>query len=248
MLRRTLQRRQTDRRTRHHLMLDNALNPREYFNWHPREFKPYHYDKHQFLFEQQRFAQYHHLLCHQVYLQDLDQLVRYPEPHTWIIDCRMEPEKMHRWVPHSHWLPRDEIEYALQLTGKEFAEMYGMPKPSRDEDVILISHDGLASEQVGWEFKKAYFHHVYNYRGGTNELFGETYKDFPEMQTELKPWKGPFPQQGFYTDNWTKKKLLTRTGPFDRQYEMQDFQLPDLELEKARHPEGFGHNMPYGLR
>ncbi|RHW71940.1 thiosulfate sulfurtransferase [Trypanosoma brucei equiperdum] len=65
----------------------------------------------------------------------------------------------------------------------------------------------------------------------------------------LSPWKGPFPQSGVFVDKWSKRKVLTRTGPFDRQYEMQDFALPDLELEKARHPEeGPRQNMPFGLQ
>lgn len=230
------------------MMLDGQVNPREWFNWHPREFQPWHYDKHRWHYEQHQHAHLHHLLCHQVYLKDMLQLVRYPEPTTIIIDARMDPRKMHRWVPHSHWLPRDEIEYALQLTNDEFAEMYGFQKPDRGHDIWIVSHNGLASEQAGWEFKKGFYRHVYNYRAGTNELFGEQYLDFPPVQP-LKPWKGPFPQNGLYTDVWSKRKVLTRTGPFDRQYELQDFALPDLETERKRHPEeGPRTHVPYALQ
>ena len=155
---------------------------------------------------------------------------------------------MRCWVPSSHWLPRDEVEYALQLSREEFVEMYGFAKPQPHEDVILVSHDGIASEQAGWEFRKGFFQHVYNYRGGTNELFSEGFNDFPPLP-KLQPWKGPFPQHGIFVDAWSKRKVLTRTGPFDRQYELEDFALPDLELEKARHPaEGPRMDRPYALR
>lgn len=181
------------------------------------------------------------------------------------------------------------MEYALQLDPSEFLEMYAFPKPSHHEDIILISHNGLASEQAGWEFKKSFYQHVYNYRGGTNELFRdgessgsgrlqseaaerlhaignssdeessssdnrnskgvvEEYSDF-NIEEKLKPWKGPFPQSQIYVDEWSKRKLLTRSGPFDKRYEMQDFALPDLELEKKRHPEeGPRSHMPFGLQ
>lgn len=247
-MRRTAAVLQADRRTRHHMMVDGQMNPREWFNWHPREFQPWFYDKHKWQYEQHQYAHVHHLLCHQVYLKDVLQLVQFPEPSTVILDTRMDPAKMHRWVPHSHWLPRDEIEYALQLSDEEFTDMYGFSKPDRGHDLIVVSHNGLASEQSGWELKKAYYRHVYNYRGGSNELFGEKYVDFPPVQA-LKPWKGPFPQSGLYTDVWSKRKVLTRTGPFDRQYELQDFALPDLEAERKRHPEaGPRTNVPYALR
>ncbi|ORC90700.1 S-adenosylmethionine synthetase [Trypanosoma theileri] len=241
-------RRQADRRTRHHMMVDGQINPREWFNWHPKEYQPWYFDRHKFLYEQQQYAQFHHLLCHQVYLKDILHLVRYPEPYTYIIDCRTSPLKMHRWVPHSSWLPRDEVEYALQLSPEEFVDMYGFKKPRKSDDIILVSHNGLHSEQAGWEWKKQFFQHVYNYRGGTNELFGELYSDMV-LKDSLAPWKGPFPQSGIFVDKWSKRKVLTRTGPFDRQYEMQDFALPDLELEKPRHTEdGPRQNMPYGLQ
>ena len=173
--------------------------------------------------------------------------------------------------------------------------MYAFPKPMHHEDIILFSHNGLASEQAGWEFKKCFYQHVYNYRGGTNELFAtgeiltndvagtaerfgkpesssedggdssseessssvvvpglssisENYSDF-QIEERLKPWKGPYPQSQVYVDEWSKRKSLQRTGPFDRRYEMQDFSLPDLELEKKRHPEeGPRSHMPYGLQ
>ncbi|KAG5472575.1 hypothetical protein LSCM1_03980 [Leishmania martiniquensis] len=239
---------QSDRRTRHHMMIDGEINPREWFNWHPKEYQPWYFDRHKFLYEQGQYAAHHHLLCHQAYLKDMIHLMCYPEPRTFIIDCRMSPAKMHRWVPHSVWLPRDEVEYALQLTNDEFQEMYGFTKPAKDDDILLISHNGLASEQAGWEWRKQYYQHVYNYRGGTNELFGENYHDFV-LKDRLDPWKGPYPQKSIFVDKWSKRKVLTRTGPFDRQYEMQDFALPDLELEKPRHSEdGPRQNMPYGLQ
>lgn len=147
------------------MTLDGQINPREWFNWHPREYLPTHkYDLHKFLYERHQFAHLHHLLCHQVYLKDMLQLTTCPEPATWIIDCRMDATRMTRWVPHSHWIPRDEVDYALQLKQDEFVEMYGFPKPAHHDDIILVSHNGLASEQTGWEFRKAFFHHVYNYR------------------------------------------------------------------------------------
>eukprot|EP00758_Cryptobia_borreli_P007951 Tbor_TRINITY_DN5345_c0_g1::TRINITY_DN5345_c0_g1_i1::g.4331::m.4331 len=243
---------QADRRTRSHLMLDGQINPREWHNWHMKEYQPWHYDRHKFLYEQMQWSHVHHLLCHQVYLDDIKQLTQYPEPSTIIIDTRMRPNKMHRWVPNSHWVPRDEVEYALQLTDEEFKDMYGFEKPDkRLNDIILISHNGHASEQAGWEFRKAFYTHVYNYRGGCNELFAEDYYDFPPSE-KLKPWKGPFPQQGIYIDKWSKRKVLTRMGPFDRQYEMEDFALPDLEREKARHKDNEDglprQHMPYGLQ
>lgn len=230
------------------MMVDGQINPREWFNWHPKEYQPWYFDRHKFLYEQRQYAQFHHLLCHQVYLKDMLHLMRYPEPYTHIIDCRTSTQKMHRWVPHSLWLPRDEVEYALQLSADEFLDMYGFRKPDKSDDVILLSHNGIYSEQAGWEWKKQFFQHVYNYRGGTNELFGESYSDM-NVSDVLSPWKGPFPQSGVFVDKWSKRKVLTRTGPFDRQYEMQDFALPDLELEKARHPEeGPRQNMPFGLQ
>ena len=248
MLRRFAPCRQADRRTRHHLMLDGQINPREWFNWHSREFQPHYYDMHKFLYERHQWAHVHHLLCHQVYRKDMDRLVECPEPHTIIVDTRTDTAKMHAWVPHSVWLPRDEVEYALQLNDSEFLEMYAFPKPKTHDDIIVLSHNGLASEQAGWEFKKAFYCHVYNYRAGTNELLGEQYTDMA-VEEKLAPWKGPFPQSGIYVDEWSKRKLLTRTGPFDRRYEMQDFQLPDLELEQPRHGEnGPRSNMPYGLQ
>eukprot|EP00796_Vickermania_ingenoplastis_P005500 gene5500-3971_t len=225
-----------------------AINPREWFNWHPKEYQPWYFDEHKFLYERQQYAANHHLLCHQVYLKDMEQLFLYPEPTTHIIDCRTSTSKMHRWVPHSCWLPRDEVEYALQLSNEEFRDMYGFLKPGKSHDIILVSHDGLASEQAGWEFKKQYYQHVYNYRGGTNELFQETYTDF-HLKEKLDPWKGPYPQNSIFVDKWSKRKVLMRTGPFDRQYEMQDFALPDLELERPRHSEdGPRQHMPYGLQ
>ena len=238
-----------DRRTRHHMMIEGQINPREYFNWHPREYLPWHYDKHRFIYEQHQYHHVHHLLCQQVYWKDVHQLIHCPEPnHTAFIDVRMDPGKMHQWVPHSNWLPRDEIEYALQLTGDEFLEMYSFNLPGPSVNIVLFSHDGIASEQAGWEFKKLYYPNVYNYRGGCNELFGESYADFP-LPVKLAPWKGPFPQNQTYIDVWSKRKVLTRTGPFDRQYELQEFPLPDLELEKGRHPEtGPRSHMPYGLQ
>ncbi|KAG8339499.1 S-adenosylmethionine synthetase [Trypanosoma vivax] len=230
------------------MIVDGQINPREWFNWHPKEYQPWYFDRHKFLYERFQYAHLHHLLCHQVFLKDILQLVQFPEPKTHIIDCRTAPLRMHRWIPHSLWLPRDEVEYALQLDDDEFVDMYGFVKPSKSDDIILVSHNGLYSEQAGWEWKKQYFQHVYNYRGGTNELFGERYSDTVLADT-LPPWKGPFPQNCIFVDKWSKRKVLTRTGPFDRQYEMQDFALPDLELERARHPEeGPRQNMPFGLQ
>ena len=229
-------------------MHEGQINPRSWFNWHPREFKPWYYDRHRWEYEQMQWQHVHHLLCQQVFLKDMLQLARYPEPDTVIIDVRMNTEKMHHWIPNSNWIPRDEIEYALQLSETEFKELYGFHPPRQGDNIILVSHNGYASEQAGWEFKKQYFPSVFNYRAGTNELFGESYLDFP-LRGKLSPWKGPFPQSGIYIDVWSKRKVLTRTGPFDRQYEMQDFSLPDLEAEKARHPaEGPRMNMPWGLR
>jgi hypothetical protein len=254
MLRRSTVIRQADRRLRHHFNLDGMINPREWLNFHPKEFLPHYYDRHRFVYEQEQWAHKHKLLCRQVFYDDILRLVRFPEPCTWIIDCRMDVEKMHKWVPGSNWVPRDEIEYALALEEHEFSEMYGFTKPKHSEDIILISHDGLASEQAGWEFRKQYFQHVYNFRGGTNELFEENYADYPShldpATGKLPAWKGPFPQQGIYVDEWSHRKVLTRTGPFDRQYELEDFALPDLELEKPRHSEEHGPrgHMPYGIR
>eukprot|EP00388_Colpodella_angusta_P049316 GDKK01079288.1.p1 GENE.GDKK01079288.1~~GDKK01079288.1.p1 ORF type:complete len:252 (-),score=-6.09 GDKK01079288.1:66-821(-) len=251
MLRRTRLVAEADRRTRHHMMLDNQINPREWFNWHMKEYQPWHFDRHKFLYEQIQWAHMHHLLCHQVYLKDMQQLTTRPEPRTHIIDTRMNTTKMHRWIPNSVWIPRDEVEHALQLTSEEFLNMYGVRKPEQDEDIVLISHNGLASEQAGWEFRKAFYTHVYNYRGGCNEIFAENYVDFPPVE-KLKPWKGPFPQNGIYIDKYSKRKVLTRTGPFDRQYEMEDAQLPDLDVEKARHAEAEDglprQDRPYGLQ
>lgn len=248
MLRRPFLLRMSDKRCRLHMMIDEEINPREWFNFQPKEFLPnYYYDRHKFLFEQTQWSHMHHLLCHQVYLKDMMQLLEHPEPTTVIIDCRTEPTKMHRWIPNSNWLPRDEIDYALQLMPDEFLAMYGFPKPALADDVILVSHCGHASEQTGWEFRKAYFHHVYNYRAGTNELFGEEYQDYP-LEKMLKPWKGPFPQNGYYFDHWSKRKVLTRTGPFDRRYEMQDFSLPDLEAERVAYEDRSLNKMPWGLR
>ncbi|CUG91059.1 Hypothetical protein, putative [Bodo saltans] len=247
-MRRTCITSQADRRTRHHMMQDGQINPREWFNWHMKEYQPWYYDQHKFLYERLQWNHVHHLLCHQVYLKDMLQLAQNPEPKTFVIDCRMNPDKMHRWIPHSHWLPRDEVEYALQLTETEFREMYGFGKPAHEDDIIIVSHNGLASEQAGWEWRKAFYLHVYNYRSGTNELFGEKYSDFV-VDAKLPEWKGPYPQSGIFVDKWSKRKVLTRTGPFDRQYEMQDHALPDFELEQARHPEsGPRQNMPYGLQ
>nr|CCC91179.1 unnamed protein product [Trypanosoma congolense IL3000] len=244
----SLVRLQSDRRTRHHMMIDGQINPREWFNWHPKEYQPWYFDRHMFLYERQQYAHLHHLLCHQVYLKDMLHFLRHPEPFAHIIDCRTAPIKMHRWIPHSLWLPRDEVEYALQLTAEEFVDMYGFRKPEKSDDIILVSHNGIYSEQAGWEWKKQFYQHVYNYRGGTNELFGEAYSD-TAVKDVLAPWKGPFPQSAIFVDKWSKRKVLTRTGPFDRQYEMQDFALPDLELEKARHPEeGPRQHMPFGLQ
>lgn len=234
MLRLTQRFANADRRTRHHNMLDGQINPREWFNWHMKEYQPWHYDRHKFLYEQMQWAHVHHLLCQQVYLKDVQQLAACPEPTTMVIDTRMNTTKMHRWVPNSIWIPRDEVDYALQLSQEEFLSMYGVRKPALNEDIVLISHDGHASEQAGWEFRKAFYTHVYNFRGGCNELFGESYADFAPVE-KLKPWKGPFPQNGIYVDKYSKRKVLTRTGPFDRQYEMEEAQLPDLDAEKARH-------------
>jgi hypothetical protein len=237
-----------DRRLRHHAMLDGQINPREWFNWHPKEFQPWYYDRHRWLYEQHQYHHVHHLLCQQVYLKDMVQLMKCPEPTTVIIDCRMSTEKMHRWIPHSKWIPRDEVDYALQLTAEEFLELYGFEQPVRSQNIICVSHNGLASEQAGWEFKKQYYPSVWNFRGGCNDLFGEKYADFPPPG-KLAPWKGPFPQNGLYVDNWSKRKVLTRVGPFDRQYELDEFALPDLELESKRHPEdGPRSHMPWGLQ
>ena len=252
MLQRTLFFRQADRRTRHHMSLDGQVNPREWFNWHPREFLPYYYDKHKFVYERSHWSHVHHLLCHQVYLKDMLQLAQYPEPSTWVIDVRTEPSRMHRWFPHSNWLPRDEVDYALQLDEAEFIEMYGFRKPPQTDDVILLSHDGRAAEETGWEFKKCYYTHVYNFRGGTNELYNEKYEDFGgAMSNELRPWKGPYPSSHIFIDAFSRRKVLTRTGPFDKQYEFQEFALPDLEAEKPRHShleDGPRSNMPWGLQ
>ncbi|CAD2217909.1 hypothetical protein AGDE_01360 [Angomonas deanei] len=126
--------------------------------------------------------------------------------------------------------------------------MYGFKKPAKNDDIILFSHNGLSSEEAGWEFKKQFFLHVYNYRGGTNELFSESYNDF-SVKDRLDPWKGPYPQNSIFVDKWSKRKVLLRTGPFDRQYEMQDFALPDLEREKPKHgDDGPRNHMPYGLQ
>lgn len=230
------------------MMIDGQINPREWMNWHMKEYQPWQFDRHKFLYEQAQWSHMQHLLCHQVYLQDLLQLSQNPEPYTVVIDCRMNTSWMHRWIPNSFWIPRDEVEYALQLTDAEFLEMYNFPKPGKNDDIVVVSHNGLASEQAGWEFRKAFYLHVYNYRAGTNELFGEQYADF-HVEPKLPEWKGPYPQNGLFIDKWSKRKVLTRTGPFDRQYEMQDFALPDLELEKPRHPEdGPRSHMPFGLQ
>eukprot|EP00760_Papus_ankaliazontas_P032509 PhM_4_TR5865/c0_g1_i1/m.19487 len=237
-----------DRRTRNHFMVDGDVNPREWLNWHPREFKPWHNDSHRFEFEQQHWSHMKGMICRQVFLSDMKHMTKYPDPSMFILDVRMDTEKMHQWIPHSIWVPRDEIEYALQLKDQEFYEMYGVAKPATNYDVIVVSHNGLASEQAGWELKKAYYENVYNFRGGTNELFGEKYEDYP-ARPKLKPWKGPYPQSAMYTDNWSKRKVLTRTGPYDKEYEMQEFSLPDLELEQKRHPsEGPRSHMPWGLQ
>ena len=237
-----------DRRTRHHFMIDGEINPREWFNWHPREFQPWYYDAHKFEYEQRHWAHMRHMICRQAYRADLLQLAKYPEPTTTIIDCRMDIEHMHMWIPHSIWIPRNEVDFAVLLNEMEFREMYATEKPNRSFDVILVSHNGLLAEQAGWEFKKAHYEHVYNYRKGTNELFGEDYADYPP-RPKLQPWKGPYPQSGIFTDDWSKRKVLTRTGPFDREYEMQEFSLPDLELEQKRHPaEGPRSHMPWGLQ
>jgi hypothetical protein len=239
---------------RHHFMLDGQINPREWYNFHPREFLPYYYDNYKFVYEQSQWAHMRQLLCRPVHTKDVLQLCKYPEPNTFIIDCRMDPAKMHRWVPTSNWIPRDEVEYAITLSDEEFSELYGFRKPQHDDDIILLSHNGMASEQAGWEFRKRFYLHVYNARGGTNELFGESYLDYPphvDPKTgKLAPWKGPFPQSAIYTDEYSHRKVLTRAGPFDVQYELQDFALPDLELEKPRHSEEHGPrgHMPYGLQ
>ncbi|EPY35460.1 hypothetical protein AGDE_07324 [Angomonas deanei] len=164
-MRRALRLLQSDRRTRHHMTVDGEINPREWFNWHPKEYQPWYFDRHKFLFEQQQYAPVHHLLCHQAYLKDMEQLYQFPDPQTCLIDCRSVASKIHRWVPHSNWIPRDEVEYALQLTEVEFKDMYGFKKPAKNDDIILFSHNGLSSEEAGWEFKKQFFLHVYNYRG-----------------------------------------------------------------------------------
>eukprot|EP00744_Colponema_vietnamica_P004154 GILI01006240.1.p1 GENE.GILI01006240.1~~GILI01006240.1.p1 ORF type:complete len:540 (+),score=136.70 GILI01006240.1:94-1713(+) len=207
MLRRTRLVAEADRRTRHHMMLDNQINPREWFNWHMKEYQPWHFDRHKFLYEQIQWAHMHHLLCHQVYLKDMQQLTTRPEPRTHIIDTRMNTTKMHRWIPNSVWIPRDEVEHALQLTSEEFLNMYGVRKPEQDEDIVLISHNGLASEQAGWEFRKAFYTHVYNYRGGCNEIFAENYVDFPPVE-KLKPWVYLPMQQSIllrHLDMWATK-------------------------------------------
>eukprot|EP00796_Vickermania_ingenoplastis_P005465 gene5465-3940_t len=206
--------RQADRRTRHHMMVEGAINPREWFNWHPKEYQPWYFDEHKF-FSMSGSNMLRITICCQLFL--------YPEPTTHIIDCRTST---------------DEVEYALQLSNEEFRYVW-LLKPGKSHDIILVSHDGLASEQAGWEFKKQYYQHVYNYRGGTNELFQETYTDF-HLKEKLDPWKGPYPQNSIFID---------ANGPFDRQYEMQDFALPDLELERPRHSEdGPRQHMPYGLQ
>ena len=254
MLRRAGWRLQSDRRLRHHWTLDGELNPREWLNFHTKDFLPHHYDGHRFVYEREQWAHKRRLLCRQVFFADVARPIKHPEPNTHIIDCRMDAGKMHRWIPGSHWVPRDEVEYALALEPAEFIEMYGFAKPDHGADIVLVSHEGLASEQAGWEWRKAFFTHVYNYRAGTNELFGEEYRDFPpalDPETgKLPAWKGPYPQTAKFTDVFTHRQMLTRTGPFDRQYEMEDFALPDLELEQKRHSEEHGPrgNMPFGLR
>ena len=39
-------------------MLDGQINPREWYNWHSREFQPHYYDLHKFLYEASAIGQF----------------------------------------------------------------------------------------------------------------------------------------------------------------------------------------------
>ena len=135
------------------------------------------------------YEQYRHggKAFQQVYQEDVERLTRFPEDSSLVIDVRSDFSNIKNHIPFSVRIPMEEVAYALQLQDTAFKSMYGFGKPEVGLDIICVSHDGVSSEKALKEFERWGYNPetLYNFRGGTNALFNETFSDFGDLKEEV---------------------------------------------------------------
>eukprot|EP01060_Flectonema_neradi_P005249 TRINITY_DN13488_c0_g1_i2.p1 TRINITY_DN13488_c0_g1~~TRINITY_DN13488_c0_g1_i2.p1 ORF type:complete len:351 (+),score=54.76 TRINITY_DN13488_c0_g1_i2:60-1112(+) len=165
----------------------------------------------------------------QVYIEDMQRLVEYPEPSTLVVDVRSDMNLIKQHIPFSIRIPMEEVGLALQLEPEAFLQMYGIEKPEPGLDIICVSHDGVSSEKALKEFER-WGHcaeQLYNFREGTNLLHNENYSDWGDAVEEVgeednQNLKYPLPRP-----DW-----LSQVGPLHPKY--SPYPSEDLEEQLER--------------
>ena len=165
----------------------------------------------------------------EVFIEDMQRLIDYPEKGTLVIDVRSDMELIKRHVPFSVRIPLEEVGLALQLEPEYFLQMYGIEKPERGLEIICISHDGVSSEKSLKEFEK-WGHsaeQLFNFRGGTNLLFNEGHSDWGSEVEEVS-------EDGNLNMNYPlpRPDWLSQVGPFHPKYSPYPSEVLTEQLER----------------
>eukprot|EP01065_Artemidia_motanka_P013213 TRINITY_DN17286_c0_g2_i1.p1 TRINITY_DN17286_c0_g2~~TRINITY_DN17286_c0_g2_i1.p1 ORF type:complete len:406 (+),score=131.14 TRINITY_DN17286_c0_g2_i1:116-1219(+) len=213
---------------RHRARVGDMPNPTIPMNWRKRDLVPKENEHNPDAFFYEHYVNGGRAF-QQVFAEDVLRLVEFPEEGIQIVDVRSNAAKLTHYVPFSVRIPHEELDSALQLPDSAFFKMYAFHKPRVGCEIVCISHDGVASEKALQAFERWGHPHycLFNFRGGTNELFSEDLTDWEETVEEISPGdvnSVPYPV--------SKVDWLDKIGPLSPKY--SPYPSPDLEVQKER--------------
>eukprot|EP01061_Rhynchopus_euleeides_P008564 TRINITY_DN17713_c0_g1_i1.p1 TRINITY_DN17713_c0_g1~~TRINITY_DN17713_c0_g1_i1.p1 ORF type:complete len:377 (+),score=79.15 TRINITY_DN17713_c0_g1_i1:50-1132(+) len=192
----------------------DELNPVIHRNWRRYELLPKENRNNPDSFHYEHFK-HGGKAYQQVYHEDLLRLMKYPEKNVLVVDTRSDFSQVKQHIPFSVRIPMEEVTYALQLAEGPFQKMYGFAPPQQGVEIICVSHNGIGSEKALKEFER-WGHpadHLYNFRAGTNLLFGENLSDFGSLTEDVDV--GDFKSVNYPL---FRPDYLSEAGPFAPKY------------------------------
>ncbi|SCV02786.1 LAME_0H05204g1_1 [Lachancea meyersii CBS 8951] len=101
--------------------------------------------------------------------EDIKSLIRNPDHHKVLVDVREPGELQQYAMPTAINLPLKSAPGALSLTSEDFQEVFGLPKPPTDRELIFFCAAGIRAKAAE-ELAQSYgYNNTGIYPGSINE-------------------------------------------------------------------------------
>ncbi|KAG7091636.1 hypothetical protein E1B28_010657 [Marasmius oreades] len=88
-----------------------------------------------------------------------------PRANSILVDVRGPDEVEHGMIPSAVHIPITNLEESLKYPPEVFQERYGIPKPSKDQEITFYCKKGLRSTMATEIALRHGFTNIINYRG-----------------------------------------------------------------------------------